>query len=70
MINISEIVAKTEATKIMFCDSFQPQQKPPLHSQLLALQWRLFVRTFEVVTQKFSVSENPYVVTSNGSLFF
>ena len=66
MINISEIVAKAETTKIMFCYSFQPQQKPPLHNQLLALQWRLFVRTFEVVTQKFSVSENPYVVTSNG----
>jgi len=59
MITISEIVAKTEATKIMFCDSFQPQQKPPLHNQLPALQWWLFFRTFEVVTQKFSVSENP-----------
>lgn len=52
MITISEIVAKTEATKLMFCDSFQPQQKPPLHNQLLALQWWLFVRTFEVVSKR------------------
>ena len=59
MITISEIVAKTEAMKLMFCDSFQPRQKPPLHNQLPALQWWLFFRTFEVVTQKFSVSENP-----------
>ena len=61
MITISEIVAKTEVVELIYflCQSSTTSKKPPLHNRLSALQWWLFVRTFEVVTRKFSVSENP-----------
>lgn len=53
MINISEIVAKTEAMELIcfFVTAFKHSKKSPLHNRLSALQWWLFVRTFEVVTQ-------------------
>lgn len=45
MINISEIVAKTEAMELIcfFVTAFKHSKKSPLHNRLSALQWWLFL---------------------------
>ena len=70
MINISEIVAKTEAMELIcfFVTAFKHSKKSPLHNRLSALQWWLFVRTFEVVTQIILCFRKSLSSHSKGSL--